>query len=116
MNMSSRIWVVSVFATIVFTLPFTTPVLGLQGASQEQNATAATNQKTVPADSTASPAGLKTEKENRSYALGMNVGEQVKSRSMDVDVDLIIRGLKDSISGSSTLLNEQEASVEVGEL
>jgi len=116
MNMSSRIWVVSVFASIVFTLPFATPVLGFQGISQEQNATAAIDQKNAPTDSSASSAGVTTEKEKRSYALGMNVGEQVRSRSMDVDVDLIIRGLKDSISGSSTLLSEQEASTEVEEL
>jgi FKBP-type peptidyl-prolyl cis-trans isomerase FklB len=35
---------------------------------------------------------------------------------MDVDADLIVRGLKDSLSGSSTVLNEQEASAEVEEL
>jgi FKBP-type peptidyl-prolyl cis-trans isomerase len=44
------------------------------------------------------------------------VGNQVKARSMEVDLDLIIRGLKDSLSGSSRLLSDQEASTEVEEL
>jgi FKBP-type peptidyl-prolyl cis-trans isomerase FklB len=114
--MSSRALVLSVFATIVFTLPFTAPVLGLQETSQVQNATPVTDQKTDSAASGASSAALTSEKEKRSYALGMSVGEQVKSRSMDVDADLIVRGLKDSLSGSSTVLNEQEASAEVEEL
>jgi FKBP-type peptidyl-prolyl cis-trans isomerase FklB len=114
--MCSRTLVVSAFATIAFSLPFTTPVLGLQETSQVQNASAVTDQKTDSAASGASSAALTSEKEKRSYALGMSVGEQVKSRSMDVDADLIVRGLKDSLSGSSTVLNEQEASAEVEEL
>lgn len=108
--MSGRALVFSIFATIVFTLSFTTPLLGRQETNHVQNAGAAPNQKTD------SPAGLTSEKEKKSYALGMNMGQQVKSRSMDVDVDLIIRGLKDSLSESSTLLSEEQATVEVEEL
>ena len=114
--MSSRAFVVSVFAAIVFTFSLTAPVLGLQETRQGQNASVASDHKTDSAASGASPAGLKSEKEKKSYALGMNMGEQLKSRSIDVDADLIIRGLKDSLSGSSTVLNEQEASAEVEEL
>ncbi len=46
----------------------------------------------------------------------MNVGTQVKARSIEVDPELVIRGLKDSLAGSMTLLSEQEASAEVKDL
>ena len=46
----------------------------------------------------------------------MNVGTQVKARSIEVDPELVIRGLKDSLAGSKTLLSEQEANTEVKEL
>jgi len=114
--MSSKQRVLSAFATGVFTLLLATPVLALHGNNQKQDASDATDQGTASAPINASTAQLTTEKEKQSYALGMNVGNQVKARSMEVDLDLIIRGLKDSLSGSSTLLSEQEASSEVREL
>ena len=76
--MCSRTLVVSVFATVAFTLPFTTPVLGLQETSQVHKASAVTDQKTDSAASGASSPALTSEKEKKSYALGMNMGEQLK--------------------------------------
>ena len=59
---------------------------------------------------------LKTEKEKRSYALGMTVGTNLQKQSVDVDLELYIQGLKDAHSGSQTLLTEEEARVTVSEL
>jgi FKBP-type peptidyl-prolyl cis-trans isomerase FklB len=122
--MSSNRRVHSAFKTILLVLVFVTPLLALHQIGQNEKAkpAAAQDQKAVSGrtDEEASHhsggAELKTEREKQSYALGMKVGDQVKARSMEVDVELILRGLKDSLSDSSTLLSEQEASTEVQEL
>jgi FKBP-type peptidyl-prolyl cis-trans isomerase FklB len=114
--MSSRHQVFMAFATTLLILSFTASSQARQGTGQEQTATAITGSKPATAASDASPAELSTEKEKQSYALGMSVGTQVKARSMEVDPELVIRGLKDSLVGSMTLLSEQEASAEVKEL
>jgi FKBP-type peptidyl-prolyl cis-trans isomerase FklB len=122
--MSSDRRVLSAFKTILLVPVFVTPLLALHQIGQNQKTTPSTaqDQKAVSgrADGDASrhsgAAELKTEKEKQSYALGMKLGDQVKARSMEVDVELILQGLKDSLSESSTLLSEQEASTEVQEL
>jgi FKBP-type peptidyl-prolyl cis-trans isomerase FklB len=53
--------------------------------------------------------GLTTQKEKFSYALGMNLGTNLQKQSVPVDVDLVMRGLKDSLAGGKLLLTEDEA-------
>jgi len=121
-NMSRQQLVLPAFKSIFLVLVFVSPLLASHQIGQNDKATPAAaqdqkeDQKAVSqrTDEEFSPHGggaaLKTEKDKQSYALGMSVGNQVKAKSVEVDVELIIRGLKDSLSGSSTLLNEQEAS------
>jgi FKBP-type peptidyl-prolyl cis-trans isomerase FklB len=52
---------------------------------------------------------LKTEKEKLSYAMGMDLGGQLKMHAVDVDSSLFAQGLRDALSGSKTLLTEEEA-------
>ena len=52
---------------------------------------------------------LKDEQAKRSYALGMAVGNQLRSESVEVDSDLYRQGLKDALSGGKTLLTEAES-------
>jgi len=51
---------------------------------------------------------LKDQKEKLSYALGMDLGNQFKKQAVEVDADIFVKGLKDSLSGNKTLLTEQE--------
>lgn len=51
---------------------------------------------------------LKDEKAKRSYALGVALGNQLRSQSVEIDADLYHRGLKDALSGGKTLLTEAE--------
>lgn len=44
-----------------------------------------------------------------SYAAGMNVVKALQEQSVKVDADLLIRGIKDAVSGGRTLLSEDEA-------
>lgn len=51
---------------------------------------------------------LKTQKEKISYALGMDLGSQLRRSSIDVDPVLFGQGLKDALSGGKTLLTEEQ--------
>lgn len=52
---------------------------------------------------------LKTDKEKLSYAMGMDLGGQLKAHSVDVDPDLFARGLRDALAGGKTALTDEEA-------
>ena len=52
---------------------------------------------------------LKDQKQKISYTMGMNMGNNWKAQGIEVDLDLLVRGVKDAMSGSPTLLTEQEA-------
>ena len=62
------------------------------------------------------PAALKTDKEKLSYAMGMDLGNQLKSRSVDVDPALFAQGLKDALAGGKTLLTEEESKTVIATL
>jgi FKBP-type peptidyl-prolyl cis-trans isomerase FklB len=60
---------------------------------------------------TQTPAGtnvLSTEKARVSYAIGMMFGHNFQSQGVEVDPDVLVRGLKDMQSGGTTLLTQQE--------
>ncbi len=59
---------------------------------------------------------FKSPKEKLSYALGMNLGNQLKRQSVEVDPDLFGQGLKDALSGGKALLTEAEAQAVITEL
>ncbi len=51
---------------------------------------------------------LKTERERVSYSLGLNIGNNLKGQSIDIDPDVFSRGIKDALTGSKPMLTEQE--------
>jgi FKBP-type peptidyl-prolyl cis-trans isomerase len=51
---------------------------------------------------------LKDQKSKISYCIGMSIGGSLKMQGAEVDVDLVARALKDSLSGTNTLLTQQE--------
>src|ERR671916_637522 len=54
-----------------------------------------------------SPA-LKDSKEKVSYGIGLNIGRSMKSQAVDVDADVLARGIKDALTGGTPLLTDQE--------
>lgn len=52
---------------------------------------------------------LKSQKEKLSYALGMDLGNQLRRQSVEVDPDFFRQGLKDALSSGKMLLTEDEA-------
>ena len=59
---------------------------------------------------------LKTPKEKQSYALGMDLGNQLRKLSIEVDPALFGQGLKDALSGNKPLLSEEQVRAAVSEL
>jgi len=102
--------------------PTTAIVLGvLLGSSFAQ--TPASNPKpatsSTPTSSSAKPrpttAGstqplkLSTSKDKVSYAIGMNIGGGIKKDGVDVDPNVVARGLRDALAGSKPLMTDEEA-------
>jgi FKBP-type peptidyl-prolyl cis-trans isomerase FklB len=56
----------------------------------------------------AQQAELKDQKAKLSYSIGVDVGRQLKEQFKDVNPDVVARGIKDAVSGSKTLLTDQE--------
>jgi FKBP-type peptidyl-prolyl cis-trans isomerase FklB len=59
---------------------------------------------------------LKTEKDKLSYAMGMDLGNQLKTRSVEIDPAMFGRGLTDALAGGKTLLTTEEAKTFIAEL
>ena len=51
---------------------------------------------------------LKSQKERTSYALGVDLADKLKKQAVEVDADLVARGLKDALAGQKTLLTQEE--------
>jgi FKBP-type peptidyl-prolyl cis-trans isomerase FklB len=55
------------------------------------------------------PQTLGTDKERLSYALGMDLGKQLRAKSVDVEVTVFARGLADALAGDRLLLTDEES-------
>ena len=102
------------------------------GSAQAQQAAPSSSSKTPAANSQQAPAPktgtapatkpgqaaaakssdgfeLKTEKDKASYAIGMNIGQNLKRQSEVIDATVVERGMKDALAGDKTLMTEDEA-------
>jgi len=50
---------------------------------------------------------LETQKDRQSYAIGVEVVRNWKRQGIDFDLDILIRGMKDALSGNKLLLTEE---------
>jgi len=48
-----------------------------------------------------------TEGNKPSYALGLNIGKQLKQNDAEIDIDTYLRGLKDGLAGRTNLTDEE---------
>jgi len=51
---------------------------------------------------------LKTQKEMESYAMGVEVARNFKRQGIEVDLDLVMRGMKDAMTGDKLLLSDRD--------
>lgn len=57
----------------------------------------------------AKSSGLKTEKEQASYMVGMSVGKSLEPIKDDVDIDTVVKAMKTMMSGGKPLLTDEQA-------
>ncbi len=50
---------------------------------------------------------LKTQKDKLSYAIGVDVGNSLKKNSIDVDMNVLMQGMKDAFSGKPQMTDQQ---------
>ena len=62
------------------------------------------------------PLVLNTQKEKASYAIGLNIGKSMKKDSVDVDTEILARGMRDALSGGKALLTDDEVKAALTEL
>ena len=51
---------------------------------------------------------LKTQKDKLSYAIGMEMGQGVKAQDLDIDLNIMVMGLKDALSGGKGLMSQDD--------
>ena len=54
------------------------------------------------------PTELKTEKDKVNYGIGVSIGKSFKQQGMEVDVGMMMKGLKDELTGKKLLLSDDE--------
>ena len=54
------------------------------------------------------PVSLKSQKDKISYIIGLDIGNNLKRQSADVDLDILSKGMKDALSGNKPLMSEDE--------
>jgi FKBP-type peptidyl-prolyl cis-trans isomerase len=59
---------------------------------------------------------LLTDKDRLSYAMGMDLGAQLKTKSVEVAPEVFVRGLSDALTNAKTLLTPNEAKAIITEL
>ncbi len=91
----------------------TTPAAPAATTQTPATTTKTPAKKTGTATKSAAAPALTTRKQKFSYALGMNIGkglgENLKKQSVEVDWNLVAKGLKDTVAGGKTQLTQEEA-------
>jgi FKBP-type peptidyl-prolyl cis-trans isomerase FklB len=95
------------------TAPVTTPQTPSASSPQTPPAKVAPKSPAAKAGTTTAkapvPLTLNTQKDKASYAIGLNIGKSMHKDSVEVDPAILLRGLKDGLTGSKPLLTDDEA-------
>jgi FKBP-type peptidyl-prolyl cis-trans isomerase FklB len=86
-----------------------------QSSAPAKSAPAAQSQS-APGTSSPNIPELPTAKDKLSYAIGMNIGVGMHKDDLDVNPDVLLRGLKDGLSGGKTLMTDEQAREEITQL
>jgi FKBP-type peptidyl-prolyl cis-trans isomerase FklB len=83
---------------------------GLTGCAShaKPGATAANPAPAVATPPPAATNALSGDKARASYAIGMTLGRNFQAQGAEVDAELLARGIKDTVSGGTTLLTQPE--------
>jgi len=109
----------SLAATILAAGVLTGSAIAQQSANTQSAPAAgapAMQSQAAPDASSASIPGLPTEKDKISYAIGMNIGKGMSRDGLDVDPDILMKGLKAALAGSPTLMTDEQAQAAMTQL
>ncbi|MDA8099860.1 MAG: FKBP-type peptidyl-prolyl cis-trans isomerase [Nitrospiraceae bacterium] len=62
----------------------------------------------APSVSGAESPALATDKDKINYAMGVNIISSIKQQGFELDLDMVIRGMKDAAAGKNILMSEEE--------
>src|ERR1700756_993476 len=79
-----------------------------KSAATKSAATKSAATKSAATKSAAAPLSLTTQKDKISYAIGADLGNKLKTSSIDVDATILTQALKDTLSGSKTSMTDDE--------
>jgi FKBP-type peptidyl-prolyl cis-trans isomerase len=87
-----------------------TPATGSQTAPAAKKPATTGTAKTGAAagPKAAAPLVLNTPKEKASYAIGQNIGKAMKKDSVDIDPNILARGIKDAVTGAKQAMTDEE--------
>jgi FKBP-type peptidyl-prolyl cis-trans isomerase FklB len=117
--------------TLTFAVHLLAAGIMLIGTSQAQQTPAANPQPAAPAKTPTKPAAktgtatkaktqtalpLTTQKDKFSYALGMKMGANLHKQAVEVDPNVLLRGLKDGLAGGKTQLTDDQATAALQEV
>ncbi|MDR1728541.1 MAG: FKBP-type peptidyl-prolyl cis-trans isomerase [Acidobacteriota bacterium] len=71
-------------------------------------AAAALMAATASAQTAKAQAAPQTEKDKRSYSLGVDAAKNLKARGLDLDLELLVRGVRDGYSGGRQLMTDED--------
>ena len=54
------------------------------------------------------PMELKTQKDKASYSIGVSIGKNLKDQKVEIQTDILVKGLLDAYTGAKTQLTEKE--------
>lgn len=89
--------------------PSTPPAAAKPATTAKPSQTPAGKTGTTGTAKTQAPLTLNTPKEKASYAIGMNIGKNLKRDSVEIDTAVFYRALKDALAGNKLLLTDEQA-------
>jgi FKBP-type peptidyl-prolyl cis-trans isomerase len=70
----------------------------------------------LPAASNAAPGPYKSLKERSSYAIGLNIGRDMKEGDMDIDIAVLAKGIADSLAAAKPAMSQEQIEQTMAEL
>ena len=89
--------------------PQTPPADAAKTPAAKTGKAGAAKSRTLTGAKSPSALTLKTARDKRSYAVGLNIGKGLHPEVLDVDTAILLRGMKDGLAGGKTLLTDEEA-------
>ena len=82
--------------------------LGQQTPASHPQTAPAAKKVQAPAAKTPSAAAVTTPKGKTSYAIGLSIGKNLHRDAVDVDLNILLQGIKDAMAGGKVLMTDDE--------